>query len=231
MACGGYFRPGPPTISRDGDGLDVVAGGGGKHLEPVGAYGDGVWGWWSELLAGAAKSGCGQLPATRGARSANRRTTSPRTGLRGVMPDADLAIGGPHRIAAPVFRGAAAPRSTCTGPRCVTATIRRSCWTSWRRDDLPSHAPVMIFVPGGAWVHGSRILQGYALMAHPGRQRLGVSVGGLPGVAQQPVAAPPGRHEDGHRLGAGQRRPFGGDRDFVTIAGCSAAGTWLRWPA
>ncbi|ORB09751.1 esterase, partial [Mycolicibacterium moriokaense] len=27
-------------------------------------------------------------------------------------------------------------------------------------------APVLVFVPGGAWVHGSRLLQGYALMSH-----------------------------------------------------------------
>ena len=37
----------------------------------------------------------------------------------------------------------------------------------WRRDDLPDGpAPVLLFVHGGAWVHGSRMLQGYALMSH-----------------------------------------------------------------
>ena len=36
----------------------------------------------------------------------------------------------------------------------------------WRRKDLPAQpAPVLIFVPGGAWVHGSRMLQGSALMS------------------------------------------------------------------
>jgi len=37
----------------------------------------------------------------------------------------------------------------------------------WRRKDLPVEpAPVLLFVPGGAWVHGGRLLQGYALMSH-----------------------------------------------------------------
>ena len=36
----------------------------------------------------------------------------------------------------------------------------------WRREDLVGPAPVLIFLPGGAWVFGSRALQGHALMAH-----------------------------------------------------------------
>src|SRR5262245_39243510 len=36
----------------------------------------------------------------------------------------------------------------------------------WRLDDLPkTPAPVLIFIPGGAWVFGSRLLQGHELMA------------------------------------------------------------------
>src|SRR5690606_41519922 len=40
-----------------------------------------------------------------------------------------------------------------------------------RRKDLPAQpAPVLIFVPGGAWVHGSRILQGDTLLSHLAEQ-------------------------------------------------------------
>ena len=64
----------------------------------------------------------------------------------------------------------------------------------------------MIFVPGGAWVHGSRILQGYALMSHLAEHGLGVPVGRLPGLAEQPLAAAHHRRQDRDRVGARQRR-------------------------
>jgi acetyl esterase/lipase len=41
----------------------------------------------------------------------------------------------------------------------------------WRRKDLPAQpAPVLIFVPGGAWVHGNSMLQGSALMSRLAEQ-------------------------------------------------------------
>ncbi|MGY4647374.1 acetyl esterase/lipase [Mycobacterium sp. URHB0021] len=37
----------------------------------------------------------------------------------------------------------------------------------WRRSDLPpGPAPVPLFVPGGAWVQGTRVLQGHTLLSH-----------------------------------------------------------------
>jgi acetyl esterase/lipase len=37
----------------------------------------------------------------------------------------------------------------------------------WRRPDLPeTPAPVLLFVPGGAWVQGTRVLQGHTLLSH-----------------------------------------------------------------
>ncbi|PRC47090.1 esterase, partial [Mycobacterium sp. ITM-2017-0098] len=36
----------------------------------------------------------------------------------------------------------------------------------WRRADLAGPAPVLVFIPGGAWIFGSRVLQGHELMAH-----------------------------------------------------------------
>ena len=95
----------------------------------------------------------------------------------------------------------------------------------WRRDDLPSHpAPVMVFVPGGAWVHGSRILQGYALMSH-------LAANGWVCLSVDYRVSPnnpwPQHIADVKTAIAWARANvdrFGGDRDFVAIAGCSAGG-------
>ena len=41
----------------------------------------------------------------------------------------------------------------------------------WRRKDLPAQpAPVLIFLPGGAWVHGKCMGQGSALMSRLAEQ-------------------------------------------------------------
>ena len=78
----------------------------------------------------------------------------------------------------------------------------------WRRKDLPVEpAPVMIFVPGGAWVHGSRHAAGLRADVAPGRAGLGVPVGRLPGVAAPSLAAAHHRCQDRDRVGARQRRP------------------------
>lgn len=93
----------------------------------------------------------------------------------------------------------------------------------WRHRDLPRKpAPVLIFVPGGAWVYGNRRFQGYALMAHLAQQ-------GWLCLAID------------HRAGRGHQWPrqvldvkeavgwarthaddFGGDPGFVAIAGASS---------
>ena len=36
----------------------------------------------------------------------------------------------------------------------------------WRRPDLEPGAPVLLFVPGGAWVQGTRAVQGHTLLDH-----------------------------------------------------------------
>ncbi|ORB09650.1 esterase, partial [Mycolicibacterium moriokaense] len=37
----------------------------------------------------------------------------------------------------------------------------------WRREDLPVEpAPVLVFVPGGAWAIGMRRPQSYAMLSH-----------------------------------------------------------------
>ncbi|MGE2833228.1 alpha/beta fold hydrolase, partial [Mycobacterium sp. SMC-4] len=85
-------------------------------------------------------------------------------------------------------------------------------------------APVMIFVPGGAWVHGSRLLQGYALMSHLAEQGwICLSID----YRVSPHHRWPAHITDVKTAIAWARANvdrFGGDRNFVTVAGCSAGG-------
>jgi acetyl esterase/lipase len=95
----------------------------------------------------------------------------------------------------------------------------------WRRPDLPTdRAPVLVFVPGGAWIHGSRMLQGLPLLAHLAEQ-------GWVCVAIDYRVAPhhrwPRHIQDVKAALAWTRAnasSLGGDPTFVAIAGCSAGG-------
>jgi acetyl esterase/lipase len=93
----------------------------------------------------------------------------------------------------------------------------------WRRKDLPSGpGPVVVFVPGGAWVYGKRILQGYALMSHLADQGwLCVAIDHRAGPGQRWP-----RHVQDVRMAVEWVRAnvdqFGGDPTFVAIAGASS---------
>ncbi|MCW2607536.1 MAG: esterase/lipase, partial [Frankiales bacterium] len=96
----------------------------------------------------------------------------------------------------------------------------------WRRPDLPvdSSAPVLLFVPGGGWIHGSRRFQGYALLAHLVEQ-------GWVCVSIDYRVAPhhrwPAHRTDVETALAWTREnvaAHGGDPRFVALAGCSAGG-------
>jgi acetyl esterase/lipase len=95
----------------------------------------------------------------------------------------------------------------------------------WRRKDLPRRpAPVLVFVPGGGWIHGGRLFQGYALMSHLAEQ-------GWVCLSLEYRVAPrhrwPRHIRDVKAAVAWARANvdrFGGDRRFVTIAGTSAGG-------
>jgi|SRR5271163_3207043 len=95
----------------------------------------------------------------------------------------------------------------------------------WRLPELPATpAPVMIFVPGGAWLHGSRKHQGHALMAHLAAQ-------GWVCLAIDYRVSPRHRwprHVMDVKAAVAWARAhadqFGGDRQFVAIAGASAGG-------
>jgi acetyl esterase/lipase len=95
----------------------------------------------------------------------------------------------------------------------------------WRRERLPGKpAPVLIYVPGGAWVVGSRVLQGHALMSYLAEQGwicLGMQ------YRTSPQHRWPRHIQDVKAAIAWARanaRKYGGDPNFVAIAGCSAGG-------
>lgn len=95
----------------------------------------------------------------------------------------------------------------------------------WRRKDLPGgSAPVLLFVPGGAWVQGTRLLQGHTLLSHLVEQGW-VCV--TMDYRVSPVHRWPRHIADVNAAIAWARAnvdKYGGDRDFVAIAGCSAGG-------
>jgi acetyl esterase/lipase len=83
---------------------------------------------------------------------------------------------------------------------------------------------VLVFIPGGAWVFGRRELQGHALMAHLARR-------GWVCLSVQYRSSPkhrwPRQMTDVKAAIAWARahvQEFGGDPNFVAVAGCSAGG-------
>ncbi|BDY28707.1 hypothetical protein hbim_02642 [Mycolicibacterium mageritense] len=200
----------------------------GKHLEPLGAMAAmGVWGFrhMPDFFTASAKSWI--TPGNAQVRKAERELTHSvaKDALRGVVPAANLAIDWP------------APQNV--PPLWNTLEYRRNVYRSsvrygdhpsqlldvWRPKELPVEpAPVLLFVPGGAWVHGSRMLQGYALMSHLAER-------GWVCLSIDYRVAPHHRwprHITDVKAAIAWARAnvdkFGGDRNFVAIAGCSAGG-------
>ncbi|WP_304106267.1 alpha/beta hydrolase [Mycolicibacterium bacteremicum] len=200
----------------------------GKQLEPLGGLAAmGVWGFrqFPELFAASAKSwfGPGNAPVRKAER--DQTVTVAKEGLRGVVNPTDLAGTWPTPEAMP--------------PLWNTMTYRRDVYRSsvrygdhplqlldvWRPAELPAEpAPVLLFIPGGAWVHGSRILQGYAMMSHLAQQ-------GWVCLSIDYRVAPHHRwprHLTDVKAAIAWARAnvdkFGGDRNFVAVAGCSAGG-------
>jgi acetyl esterase/lipase len=200
----------------------------GKHLEPLStAAAMTVWGTRNlpAFMEGTAKSWLrpGAVEARRAERDATNAVT--QAALRSVVDPADLDVEWPapdplpplwrmHEHRRHVYRS-----SVRYGPR-PTQLL-----DVWRPKELPAEpAPVLIFVPGGAWVHGSRMLQGYALMSHLA-ERGWVCLSIDYRVAPQHKW--PAHLVDVKTAIAWARAnvdKFGGDRDFVAIAGASAGG-------
>lgn len=95
----------------------------------------------------------------------------------------------------------------------------------WRRhDQWDRPAPVLLFLPGGAWLHSGRVMQGYALLAEMARR------GWLCLSAEYRVAPRyrwPCHVEDALAAVSWARThaaEYGGDAGFVAVAGASAGG-------
>jgi acetyl esterase/lipase len=200
----------------------------GKHLEPLGAMtAMSVWGarQMPELVGAAARSWFG--PDAGDLRKTQRESTRAvsEAGLRGVVAPEDLQIEWPAPEKTPPFMNALEHRKLLYRSSVRYGDDPSQLLDVWRRKDLPAEpAPVMVFLPGGAWVHGSRILQGYALMSHLAAQ-------GWVCLSIDYRVAPhhrwPRHIQDVKAAIAWARANvdrFGGDRDFVAVAGCSAGG-------
>ena len=200
----------------------------GKHLEPLGGVtAMSIWGvrHMPDFVGAAVRSWFTPGIAEKRKRDRDMTQDIVRDALRGVVSHEALDGDWP------------APEST--PPVWKAFEHRRSIYRSsvrygddpsqlldvWRPKDLPTQpAPVMIFVPGGAWVHGSRIIQGYALMSHM------ASLGWVCLSIDYRVAPNhrwPQHITDVKAAIAWARAnvdKFGGDRNFVAIAGTSAGG-------
>jgi acetyl esterase/lipase len=200
----------------------------GRHLEPLGGVAAmGVWGYRNlpDFLSTSAKSWL--TPRTPEARQADRDKTPAvlDAALRGIVSGKDLEIEWPAPERTPPFRKALQHRRYLHRTSVRYGKHPVQLLDVWRRKDLPVRpAPVLIFVPGGAWVHGGRTLQGYALLSHLAQL-------GWVCLSVEYRVAPhhrwPAHITDVKTAIAWARAnvdKFGGDRDFIAVAGCSAGG-------
>jgi acetyl esterase/lipase len=145
--------------------------------------------------------------------------------LRGVVPDEDLAITWPAPENKPPLWNIREHRRNVYRSSVQYGPLPSQLLDVWRPKELPTEpAPVLIFVPGGAWVHGSRMLQGYEMMAHL------ASMGWVCLSIDYRVA--PHHRWPSHLIDVktaiawarANVDKFGGDRNFVAISGSSAGG-------
>ena len=200
----------------------------GKRLEPLGAVtAMGIWGYrhLPDFLGASARSWFEPRDAELRKRERDLTHSVADAALRGVVPAADLAIEWPAPESAPPLWKVREHRRSLYKTSVRYGSHPSQLLDVWRRKELPAQpAPVLIFVPGGAWVHGSRMLQGYALMSHLAEK-------GWVCLSIDYRVAPhhrwPSHITDVKTAIAWARAnvdKFGGDRNFVAIAGCSAGG-------
>jgi acetyl esterase/lipase len=198
----------------------------GRHLEPLGGItAMGVWGYRlaPEFVAASAKSWL--TPGIGETRKADRNQTQAviDAALRGLISSNDIEWPAPDRT--PPFWRARQHRRHLHRTSVRYGREPSQLLDVWRRKDLPVRpAPVLIFVPGGAWVHGGRQLQGYALMSHL------AEMGWVCLSAEYRVSPhnPWPSHVTDVKTAIAWARAnvdkFGGDRNFIAVAGCSAGG-------
>lgn len=200
----------------------------GKRLEPLGgATAMGIWGvrHAPQFLSTTAKSWLNPGSGEMRQRDRDQTRVVSDAALRGVVSAADLDIEWPAPERTPPVWKALQHRRHLHRGSVRYGNNPAQLLDVWRRADLPAEpAPVLVFVPGGAWVHGSRMLQGYALLSHLAEQ-------GWVCLSIDYRVAPHHRwprHLIDVKTAIAWARAnvdkFGGDRNFIAVAGSSAGG-------
>jgi acetyl esterase/lipase len=221
-------KPGDYVIALSGASASVPLVG--RHLEVLGGFAAlGVGGrrYVSSIVAGMTQARLS--PASAEQRDAQRALTPSvlTAALDGIVAAEHLAQPWPsHRERAPLWKAAGRRRYV------YRSSVRYGdhpsqlldVWRDQSTDTVRKQAPVLVFIPGGAWVFGRRELQGHALMAHLARR-------GWVCLSVQYRSSPrhrwPRQMTDVKAAIAWARtnaQRFGGDPNFVAVAGCSAGG-------
>ena len=219
-------RPGDYVLALSvaGASLPVV----GKPLEPLGGVtAIGVWGARHAPEFVSAMTRDWRTPGIDEERRRDRASTHAVSvaALRGVVSAADLDLEWPAAERTPPIWEAMRQHRHIYRRAVHYGDNPAQVLDVWRRKDLPAEpAPVLIFVPGGAWVHGKSTLQGSALMSRMAEL-------GWVCLAIDYRVAPHHRwprHIIDVKTAIAWARAnvdkFGGDRNFVAVAGCSAGG-------
>lgn len=200
----------------------------GKRLEPLGAMtAMGVWGTrhMPEFLSSAARSWLAPGAATARKQAREQTRAVSEAALRGVVTASALAIEWPQPEQAPPVVKALQHRRHIHRSGVRYGSDPAQVLDVWAPRDLPTTpAPVLIYVPGGAWVHGSRTLQGYALLSHLAER-------GWVCLSIDYRVAPHNRWprhiidvKTAIAWAHANVDKFGGDRNFIAVAGSSAGG-------
>jgi acetyl esterase/lipase len=228
-SCAKWLLRARPTdyalaLSVAGASLPVV----GKHLEPLGGItAMGAWGFRVAPDFISAMTKDRRTPNIDEIRRRDRSSTHDVSvaALRGIVSAADLDLEWPVAERTPPIWDAMRQRRYLYRRAVHYGDHPMQVLDVWRRKDLPAQpAPVLIFVPGGAWVHGKSMGQGSALMSRLAEQ-------GWVCLAIDYRVAPHHRwprHIIDVKTAIAWARAnvdkFGGDRNFVAVAGCSAGG-------
>jgi acetyl esterase/lipase len=200
----------------------------GKHLEPLGGVtAMGVWGMRQAPEAISTMTRALLTPGINDARRRDRESTYEVSlaALRGVVSAADLDLEWPVAERTPPIWAALRQHRHLYRRGVHYGDSPAQVLDVWRLKELPAQpAPVLIFVPGGAWVHGRSMLQGSALISRLAEQ-------GWVCLAIDYRVAPNHRwprHITDVKTAIAWARAnvdkFGGDRNFVAVAGSSAGG-------
>ena len=99
-------------------------------------------------------------------------------------------------------------------------------WRSPHVDPAKQSAPVLVYIPGGGWVHGTTFLQGNALLGYLAARGWVIACVGV-NYRASPAYRWPAHINDVKRAIAWVRRAigdYGGDARQIAIAGASAGG-------